>query len=75
MAEKIAAIAAAAARLEAYERVTRAALLGQHGRVVPPVLQLSDDQLAALYSPQQLANLVTAPLRRPDVCGAKSPAD
>ena len=66
----------AAARLEAYERVTRAALLGRHGRIMPPVLQLSSDQLAALYSPQQLANLVTAPLQRQvDVCGAKRPAD
>jgi hypothetical protein len=54
---------AAATRLEAYERVSHAAA----GPARAPVLYLSDEQLAALFAPRQLENLVYRPLRRSDV--------
>ena len=53
--------AVAAARLEAYERVARAAA----GPVRAPVFNLSDEHLAALYAPRALEQLITRPLSRP----------
>jgi len=58
---------AAAARLGAYERVTRAAA----GPARAPILYLSDEELAALFAPRQLESLVERPLRRQVAeCGA-----
>jgi len=54
----------ASARLEAYERVSRAALVRGHGSKDAPVLQLSDEQLTALFAPRQLEQLVKRPLHR-----------
>ena len=56
--------ATAAARLEAYERVARVALAGKEGVAHAPVFYLSDEQLAALFAPRQLENLVKRPLWR-----------
>ena len=61
--------AVAAARLEAYERVTRATA----GAVRAPVLHLSDEQLAALFAPRQLESLVER-LHRP-AAGCAADAD
>lgn len=60
----------AAGRLEAYARVSRAALEARDGPLVAPVLRLSDDQLGGLFAPRQLAALV-GPLSRPSPeCGS-----
>jgi len=57
----------AATRLDAYERVMRAiAGAGPNGPPRPPVLYLSEEQLAALFAPRQLEALVTLPLRASD---------
>jgi hypothetical protein len=58
----------AAARLDAYGRACRAALVGRGETPQPPVLLLSDEQLAALFAPRQLESLVRAPLARPREC-------
>lgn len=55
----------AARRLEAYARVARAALEARGGPLRAPAQRLSDEQLAALFSRQQLAALVGGPLDRP----------
>lgn len=53
---------AAARRLAAYGRAARAALAAREGPAAAPVAQLSDTQLAALFTPRHLAALVTRPL-------------
>jgi len=50
----------AASRLEAYERVVRAAA----GPARVPVFYLNDEQIAALYAPRQRESLVERPLRQ-----------
>jgi hypothetical protein len=50
----------AAARLDAYGRAARAAAGGPR----PPILQVDDERLAALFAPRALENLVIRPLRR-----------
>jgi hypothetical protein len=57
--------AAAEGRLEAYMRIVQAALEGRDGPLQAPALHLSDAQLVALFSPQQLTVLVQRPLSRP----------
>jgi hypothetical protein len=62
--------AAAAARIEAYERAVRAALTHAEGVATAPVTRLSDAQLAALFAPRQRDVLVARPLvRAPPECG------
>ncbi len=56
---------AAAGQLQAYARIARAALEGRDGALRAPVLLLTDEQLAALFAPRQLAALVRHPLERP----------
>lgn len=51
-------------RLEAYARVTRAALEARDGPLLAPVLRLGDEQLGGLFAPRQLAALVR-PLGHP----------
>ena len=58
------AAVAPAARLEAYARVTRAALEARDGPLRAPVLHLTDEQLSGLFAPRQLAALVDRPLTR-----------
>ncbi len=57
----------AAARLDAYGRAVRASLVHREGPSRPPVLRLSDEQLAALFAPRQLDSLVVRPLGRAPV--------
>ena len=54
----------AAGRLEAYARITRAALEMRDGPLLAPVLRLSDEQTGGLFAPQQLTALVR-PLGQP----------
>jgi hypothetical protein len=58
-------VATATTQLDAYVRALRAAnLVGKNGPVLAPVLHVSDAQLAALFAPKQLLDLVVRPLQR-----------
>lgn len=58
-------VVTATAQLNAYVRVTRAAtIVGQGGALQAPALHISDEQLAALFTPKQLLDLVVRPLHR-----------
>ena len=50
----------AAGRLEAYARVSQAALEGRDGPLRAPALLLTDGQLAALFAPRQLATYLSS---------------
>jgi hypothetical protein len=63
----------AAAQLESYERAARSSLSHKEGPAAAPVMQLSDEQLAALFAPRQLDALVRRPLDRGEPgCGPAS---
>jgi hypothetical protein len=66
---ELATAEAAAGQLEAYARITRAALEARDGPLRAPVLLLSDEQLAGLFAPRQLAALIKRRLaRNPRTC-------
>lgn len=57
-----AGLAAAAARVEAYERAAGASLAYGEGEAATPVERLTEAQLAALFAPRMLEALVARPL-------------
>ena len=64
MNEKDSPAQLAAIRLNAYSRVVRASLEGDGLDIKAPVMYLSDDMLAALFTPHQASVLVSIPLGR-----------
>jgi hypothetical protein len=59
--------------LDAYDRACRASLYAEAGPPLVPVLQLDDQQLAALFVPQQLENMIERPLKLTCPCTNSGP--
>ena len=53
----------AAARLNSYNRASRAYMIYITGFILPPIMHLSDEQTSVIFTPRQLENLVTHPLK------------